>query len=228
MSHQIESGIVLDGEILPGTEWVVRDSRAWWTRGERGTRPRVDAPSLLVGHWTAGRPHEGPDAARHVVRAVKSRKRSDGTPLDVAVHFVVSADGLVTQTCDLAIATVHVGSRDVNRRSIGVEVCHPGTEALALALGGAPVVVRRRVVGRVYRLAAFAESALVAYARLADALSWHVPIPRRVRADTDRMEPRELRRYHGALEHLHVHGTSKIDAGGLLCEALAGFGWEPV
>lgn len=227
MTHRIETGIVIGGEVQPGTAWVLRDSRAWWQPGERGTRPRPVPADVLVGHWTAGRPHEGPDAARRVVRAMKSRRRDDGSPLDVGVHFVISADGMVTQTCDLATATVHVGSRDVNRRSVGVEVCHPGTEAQALRLGGAPRVLPRMIAGRRVMVAAFPEPAVESWCRLADALAALLPIPRRVPVQSaERFQRGAERRWRGAMEHLHVPSTSKIDGAGLLVDALATRGWS--
>jgi hypothetical protein len=236
VSDFLAAGLVVAGQVIPGTSFVLRDSRAWWMPRERGTRLRAGPVSLLVGHWTAGRPHVGPDAARRVVAAMKARKRDDGSPLDVGIHFVVSADGLVFQTADLATATVHVGSRDINRRGIGVECCWPGTLTQALRFGLAAREVRRRVAGSSIDMMEPPERMVAAWVQLADALaslppSSGVAIPRQVPGDgtglrSTRLSVSQARKWRGAMEHFQVPGTTKIDAGTLLLESLARSGWR--
>ena len=215
-------GILYRGAAMPGTGWVMRDPAAWWAAGERGTCERtVDAPEVLVGHWTGGRCHEGPDSARRVVRAMKARKRPDGSPMSVGVHFVVGWDGIVHQTADLAIGTIHV-SRDWNRRGIGVELCWPGTERQARRLGyQGGGVLPRRVAGRGIRVHEPSDAMIAAWVRLAETLAAHLPIPRLVPESADRMPRRAARLWRGGVEHLHSASTSKVDAAGLLMDALA-------
>lgn len=220
------TGILLDGAPLPGSGWVVRDPRAWWERGERGTCERTAGSCVLVGHWTGGRCHEGPDAARRVVRAMKARRRPDGSLMSVGVHFVISWDGIVTQTADLGIGTIHV-SRDWNRRGIGVEVCWPGTERQARALGyHGGGVLPRRVAGHGVRVYEPSDAAIAAWVRLAETLAAALPdLPRELAPADRRMTRPEARRFRGAAEHFSAPHTEKVDAGGLLLGALAARGW---
>jgi hypothetical protein len=220
-----EQGILWRGAIVPGTGWVLREPGAWWQPGERGTRPRSGAPSLLVGHWTAGRPHEGPGTAQRVVRAMRARVRDDGSPLDVGIGFVIGWDGLVYQTADLDTATVHVGSADWNARSVGVECCWPGSVAQAARLGVQCREVRARVAGTVVRAMEPSLELVASWVRLAETLAALLSIPRRVPGHTDRMTARAMRQWTGAAEHLHARGSTKVDAAGLLCGALAAAGW---
>jgi hypothetical protein len=223
------TGILYRGTALPGTGWVMRDPAAWWADGERGTCERtVDAPEVLVGHWTGGRMHTGPDSACRVVRAMKARLREDGSPMAVGVHFIIGADGITHQTADLAHGTIHV-SRDWNRRGVGVELCWPGTERQARRLGyQGGGVLPRRVAGRGVRVYEPPDEQIAAWVRLAETLTAHLPIPRVVPAAAGRMTRAEARRWRGGAEHLHSASTRKVDAAGLLCDALAGAGWARV
>jgi hypothetical protein len=226
----MQRGLLWRGAVVPGTDWILREPEAWWSPGERGTRPRTGAPSLLVGHWTAGRPHEGPGTAQRVVRAMRARRRDDGSPLDVGIGFVVGWDGLVYQTADLDTAAVHVGSADWNARSVGVECCWPGTITQARRLDvdldiDMQGVVRRVAGAKVIAMRPSAEL-VAAWVRLAETLATVLGIPRRVPSRVARMERREARAWTGAAEHLHCPGTTKVDAAGLLIEALADAGWD--
>jgi hypothetical protein len=226
--------MVLDGKVLADTGWVLRDPKAWWNAGDLGTRPRAAKPSLLVGHWTAGRPLTGERTARTVVSNMKARKRDDGTPLEVGIHFVISWDGLVFQTADLGVATVHVGNRDTIKRSIGVETAWPGTVKQANKLQMAGVTGTNYVVaGENVRVAEPAKALLSAWVRLAEALAGvaGVNIPKKVPGlhgdpRRTRFTPSEALAWRGAQEHFHVPPpTTKVDAAGVLIQALADAGW---
>ncbi len=212
----IERGIIINGDVLPGTERVIRDPAAWWQAGDLGTHKRgghrIDR---LVGHWTAGNPRTGPTAGPKVVAAMRARKRPDGTAMDVGIHFVIAWDGLIWQAADLGWATTHVGHRAINRRSVGVECCWPGTVRQAERLG---VEVEHAVTGtaRGQRIQCLAPSAeiLDTWRWLWDALTraQHpaLAIPRQ-RGSMERA---------GAMEHCDVAGGTKADAAGLLVGAL--------
>lgn len=232
----VTRGLIYGGVVLPDTEWVLRDSSAWWAPGQRGTREREAAPTALVGHWTAGPPREGPTAGPKVARAMQARQRADGTPLDVGIHLVIGWDGLVWQTADLAIATVHVGQRGLIRRSIGVECAWPGTMTQAARLGAQSIARPRRVEvcgSRVLTMEPSPEL-LASWVRLAETLAAVMPIPRQVPAGRDgglmldRMTAAQARTWRGAMEHLHVPSSTKVDAGGYLVGALREAGWRAV
>lgn len=212
----IEHGIIIGSDSLPGTERVVRDSRAWWAHGEVGTRPRQgNRIDRMVGHWTAGHPRTGPTAGVRVVQSMKSRKRPDGSRMDVGIHFVISWDGIIWQTCDLAQGTVHVGSRTMNARSVGIECCWPGTITQARKLG---VEVDGVVIGQAHgqrvRCLLPSDELLDAWQWLADALTaakhplLALPMKRGSMSTA------------GILEHCDVTPTTKVDAAGLLVGAL--------
>lgn len=243
-----ERGLVVAGVLVPGTDWVRRDPAYWWTSG-RGTRRRAETVDLLVGHWTAGEAGaydpDGPtgplteydDDGPRVVRVMRSRKRSDGSPLNVGIHFVIGACdpaesyAPIWQTADPGLtATVHVGKGEINARSIGVEVISAGLP------GRADVRSRPRqrvsIRGREVEALAFYRGQMRTWVALAEALARldgtaGIHIPRRVPdfgADR-RLKMPELRSYAGAMEHLHMPGTTKIDAGGMLIGALRDAGW---
>lgn len=129
-------GIVVHGVPLAGTERVIRSTEAWWESGERGTRPRAgERITRIVSHWGGGHHRTGVDAAVKMVRAMKARKRADGSPMDVGCQFIISWSGDIIQTADLSDATTHVGSRSINRTSIGVETAWSGTMINAAKLG---------------------------------------------------------------------------------------------
>jgi hypothetical protein len=130
-----ERGIIIGGNVLPGTDRVIRDSTAWWASVSWGTRPRK-GHRVTEGclHWTTSAPSTGPDAGRIAVRNTRARKNKKGGPLEVAVHFFVFPDAIF-QTCDLADAAVHIGHRPTILRSVGIEIDYPGTHAQAKKLG---------------------------------------------------------------------------------------------
>jgi hypothetical protein len=236
----LSRGLVVAGDIVPGTDWILRDAEHFFTPGKLGTRPRAAFTDLLIGHWTAGEAgaKRYDDDGPHVVRVMRARKRTDGSALNVGIHFVIGAcepDALyapVWQTADPGLcATTHVGRPEVNKRSIGVEVVSAGMPG-KLDLRSRPLV-RTSILGRTRNVLAFFPGQLRAWTRLAEMLASldgreGIAIPRVVPAfgASRRFAHAEIGRYSGALEHLHVPGTSKIDAGGLLIGALADAGWE--
>jgi len=223
----IEHGIVIDGVVLPGTEWCLRDSEAWWSWDTPADRPDLRSRSgkpatLLVGHWTAGHPRTGPTAGPRVVRAMRARLREDGTPMSVSIHFVIGWDGLVWQTCDLATATVHVG-RQINERSIGVECCWPGTQQQAHRLGVEGTFEERRVRGRSVRCLRPSDELVASWVRLARALTVAGVVPGKL--EIPRVTARTTMPIAGAGEHQHAP-TTKVDAAGYLLDALRADGWR--
>lgn len=130
-----ERGILVNGEVLPGTERVLRRPDAWWARGDIGWLSRAGHTiDQITTHWTGSTTSTGPDAARIAVRNTKARKGKTGQPLKVGVHFYVFGDS-IWQTADLADGFFHVGHRPTVRRSVGIEADYPGTHAQALKLG---------------------------------------------------------------------------------------------
>lgn len=217
----ISRGLLLDGDIVPGTDFVVRDSEAWWSvrtdpndmRRRQGTR--VDTH---VAHWSAGHCLTGPDALRRLYRNIEARRKADKTDMSVSCGFGITWDGQVGQYCDLAEASIHVGDRRTYRRSAGTEVTWPGTVEWAEKLGidpGTPVWGEAR--GRRVLCMAPNTDVLDAWRQLADALARivhpFVGIPRQVVRTPG----------PGFCEHRDVPSPKgKIDACGLLVNAL---GW---
>lgn len=228
----VERGIVLNGVVLPGTDFVLRDTLAWFdpVKDAADVPKRVHWPiTQIVYHWTAGHAHLGGAAASRVVRAMKARLRTDGSLMSVSCHFVVSWDGLVFQVADLGRMAIHAG-RVLNRDGIGVEQCWPGTERQMLKLGAAGQVQRRQCVEGPIDCMRPSESMLAASVRLAEAIaalppSTRVHVPRVVPATTQRMKPAPAARFRGVCEHVHSPGSEKQDCAGYVVDALAAAGW---
>jgi hypothetical protein len=229
----IEPGLIVGGHVVPGTDWVRRDSRAWFEAGQRGTRDRGGVETdILAGHWTGGPCRTGEGTARLVVAAMRARKRDDGSPLDVGIHGVIGWDGLVWQTADLATATVHVSDRRVIRRSIGFETCWPGTASQARKLGIDGPYAAAWIVGHKTVVLPPSEALLASWVRLAETLASLPPetgisIPRHVPVfgASRRFSLREQRAWSGGQEHCHIPSTRKLDGGGYLVGALSAAGW---
>jgi hypothetical protein len=245
----IEHGLIIAGELVPNTSWIRRDPAHWFESG-RGTRRRDERVDLLVGHWTGGEAglfdpdgRRGPleqydDDGPFIVRVMRDRKRADGTPMNVGIAFVIGAchelaeEAPVWQTADPGkVATVHLGTGHLNARSIGVEVVSAGmpgpTDRRSRPRTKVPLVGKMREVLRFY------PGQLRAWLRLAETLASldgraGISIPRRVPAfgASRRLSRAESRRWAGATEHLHMPATQKLDAGGMLVDALANVGWE--
>ena len=235
----VERGLLVAGSPVIGTDWCLRDPDAWIEPGSRGTRRRAASTDLLVGHWTGGEAgaRSYDDDGPHVFRVLRGRTRADGSPMSVGVHFVIGAcdeadeHAPVWQLADPGLtACCHVGSAPVNARSVGVEVASAGLPG-RLDARSRPRV-RVPLLGRVREVLRFYPGQLRSWVRLAEALAGvrraGLAIPRRVPVfgATRRMSRRELRTWTGAIEHLHVTPTTKVDAGGMLIEALADAGWE--
>lgn len=233
MTHRIDTGILVDGVRMPGTDFVLRDSRAWWTPGTPGCHLRSSLDVYrLVGHWTAGRAHVGPDAAMRVYNGMRGRLKPDGvTPLDVGIHFVISWDGMVFQTMDLALKAIHVGSREINETSVGVECCWPGTVANMQRFGLSGQEVTGIADQKPVHCMRPPDALLESWVRLAWTLNGHMPdgfgVPPHVPATLSRFTTKQMRTYRGAMEHWHVRGTTKVDAAGILCAQLKKNGWTP-
>src|SRR5690606_30991535 len=183
---------------------------------ERGTRRREPTIDLLVGHWTGGEAttRRYDDDGPHVVRGMRARKRRDGSPLNVGIHFVIGAcdpeDEIapVWQTADPGeCATVHLGKGWLNARSIGVEVVSAGLP------GKTDVRERPRVrvplLGKVTEVLRFYPGQLRAWRQLAETLvaldgRGGVRIPRHVPETLAcrRFTVPEAKRWRGAMEHL--------------------------
>lgn len=162
-------------------------------------------------------------------RAMEARTGAGGRDLSVSVHFVVSWDGLIWQTLDLEHAAVHVGDRPTIARSIGVETCWPGTVAQARRLGLDVWLSETRRVGSHRVQCVRPGDGLVESWRwlgetlASDAAREHgIEIPRIAAPADRRLTTMELASHRGACEHMHIPGTTKIDAAGYLVESI---GW---
>ena len=234
-------GLVLDDKVLdvPGSDVVVRDPRAWWSWDVPTDRPdlrrRLGPSRLLGGHWTAGHPRTGPDAASRLIDAMKARRKDDDgdgvidrdDPLaDVSVHFGIAWDGAVYQLADLRWATVHMG-RTVNPISIGVETMWPGSAKQARRLGVAGRTERRRIGDRSIECLVPSPELLAGWVALARLLTTpqtrsiatSPPVAARICGVT--RPP-----HSGALEHFMAPNTTKVDAAGYLLDELRRDGWR--
>lgn len=245
-------GIAIGDQILPGTDWCWRDPVAWWYAGDYQTGKRAPEVTLLVGHWTAGEAGPGTsyDDGQRVVRGMKARMSTKvpGRRLRCSVQFVVGACDPVDaeyapiwQTMDLTTAAaIHVGLREVYRRSIGVEVVSAGRPG-NLDLRKRPRSTRV-VHGKPRDVLLFQPGQLRSWRRLVLALTQdgaasssvrasmldhagiriprHVPILADGRPLPRAMTMPEMRRFRGSIEHLSVPGSAKIDAATMLLESL--------
>jgi hypothetical protein len=235
----IERGLVLDGKVLdvPGSELVVRDSRAWWSWDDPLDKPdlrrRLGPVRVLGGHWTAGHCRTGPDAALRVVSAMKARRKDDDgdgvidadDPLmDVSVGFVNSWDGVIYQTADLRWATIHMG-RWVNPISVGVENTWPGSARQARKLGVSGRTEMRRFGTRSVECLVPSVEMIRSYVALATMLSSpeiRAATAELIAIDRTFASPRSRR---GHIEHYAAPST-KSDAADYLNDALRRAGWR--
>lgn len=232
-------GLLLDGKVLdvPGSELIIRDSRAWWDWENPLDKPdlrrRLGPVRVKGGHWTAGHCRTGMETARHVVSSMKARKKDDDgdgvidadDPLmDVSVGFVNGWDGLLFQTCDLRFATVHMG-RWPNPISFGTENTWPGSAKQARKLGYTGKTEMRRFGGR--RLECLIPSAelihgYVVLCRMLSSPELHAVTNGFVSIGRTFASPRSRR---GHIEHWGAPST-KNDAADYLNDALRRDGWR--
>ncbi len=213
----IERGIIVGDTVLPGTERVIRDSDAWWANPPDVYPRKGYRIDRIVGHWTGGHARTGPNAGRKLYQAMAMRKREDGSPMDVSIHFGIAFDGLIFQMANLDDACIHV-ARKINLRSVGVECMWPGTMRQAARLG---MPAAHAVVGhaRGQRVECYPPSD-----ELLEAWRWLVC------ALTHAQHPLLAIPYQrggmerpGVMEHMDVPGSTKVDAAGLLVGAI---GWR--
>ena len=203
-----------------------------WVDGDHGTDV-VEKPTQIVGHWTAGPEHQ--DGSK-VVKNMKSRKsRHTGKPLRVGIHFVIAAPvaghcmAPIYQSADPGLTRcVHVGSRVVNRQSIGIEVVNAADPSVPWANSKDRGVVKTTQLGKVREWTAFYHEQLDAFVWLCDVLCMELGIEKNTFLGDKRLDTKSLRSYNGVLEHWHVGGTNKLDAGGMLVQSLRGEGYTEV
>lgn len=216
----IEHGIIVNGNVVPGTERVIRDSDAWWDGTTHDTRPRGRARIRTCrAHWSGGTYREGPSAGEVFVRYMNARENKEGDDLHVSVHHSISADGLIWQHADHAIACVDVGHRPAILTGVSVEVMWPGTLRQAAKLGaiGRPFVTRTWDGVRVDCVRPTDEQ-IEAWRWLVETVCRIHDLPKRC-APLRRMNAVEIGKFKGVCEHGNMPGTTKIDACGLLMEA---------
>lgn len=230
----IERGIIVDGNVAPGTERVKRTASAWWPYGHHSTRSRLGAEiDLYIQHWTAGHTTHDEDAGPTTFRAMSARKstKRPGQLMDVAVNFVIGWRGTIWQVADVLTACVHVPGRPTIRRSVSTEHRWPGTKKNALRLGYDDGPWRTVVIGgRKVEIMEPSKEMLEASLWLADALTTikhpRVRIPRTVPPSNARFTAAQMRAFRGAAEHGQMPSSDKIDCAGLLNDNLAHAGWD--
>lgn len=250
MPTRLERGLVLGGQVIPGTEdHVVRaPDVAWFEPGSRGTRPRArSGVDLLISHWTGGADHideagEGgdliDDAGITVFRNMRARKRTDGSPMDVGAEIVIAACAPNARRAEIwqladPLKTACVGvSTDWNPRGINIERCMPGTQAQARRLKiFNRLALERRIAGANVEMVDFHQGEVTAFVWLCEILARHLNIPRTVPVDAQgriwrqRFTKPQGKRATGAVEHYLSPSTTKYDTGSLALEQLQAAGW---
>lgn len=184
-----------------------------WTRSDGlwfgDAPPLAEPPPFVVGHWTAG--EGGPE---RVYRVLRDR--------GLSVHFVGGSDGAMVQMADLDRRCAHAGT--LGNRGIGVEMVSAGVPGRKHS---PRPIVETTVRGRKLKALAFTPDQIPSWVALCERLAEIHGWPRQV-PDTDGvLTPAQIKRWRGALEHMHLTAR-KIDAGGLLCRALVAAGWRAV
>jgi hypothetical protein len=224
----IEQGLLWRGRVVPGTDWVLRDSSAWYTRGDDDVFVRSEPVELLTFHWTAGPRRAGLVAAQKTYRAMQARRKDNGEEMSVSAQFVLADDGALFQLADLELGCFHA-HREFNRRGIGIEWTSPGTETNANRLGVPEKGERRTVAGSTVMALRPSPAALATALRFAE-LCVNLPQPafnvaRFAHTRRERFGAHEIRRARGVVEHYHATGTTKVDAAGFFVDHLAAAGW---
>ena len=169
-----------------------------------------EPPPWLVGHWTGG--ERGPSAIYRVLRG-----------RGLSVHWTMSLDGDLVEHAPLTARCAHAGS--VGNRGLGIEIASCG---LPRKDGTSPrpfdVV---EIHGRPVRAVRFTDAQLTRWVELAEWCAATYGWPRQVPDCLRQLTPREVARWRGVLEHLHL-SRRKVDAGGHLTRALVRAGWKAV
>ena len=234
-------GLVIAGEVVSGTDWIRRSARGWWSPGERGTKTRAEKVDLFVGHWTggeAGGVRMAHDHGPEVVRRMKLRRSKEtGELMRGGIQFGVGgpgedweADVDTWQTADPGLTACGHVSRMWDPRAIGAEVVSAGLPG-ELDTRHRPQR-KQPFLGRIAPVCTFSPGQLRAFVRLAETLAAldgraGISIPRRVpyTMAMRRLTKREARAATGGVEHLLSPSTKKLDAAGMLIDALIDAGW---
>jgi hypothetical protein len=251
--------LIISGEEFAGTEWI-KDGRiprrrktAWWEPSDYQAKARHQDTTMLVGHWTAGEAgiKTTEDDGYRVVSAMQhrmSRKYPD-QKLQVSVGFVIGACEPTTafapvwQTMDIGTTSgIHVGSRYINRRSIGVEIVSAGVPGRLNTRNRSQLT--RAINGHTRKVVGFYPGQIRSWQRLALLLSTvpeqtscedlkavaealrsnNILIPRSVPYKNkapllNKMTKKEAYAWSGVLEHHHLYNTHKIDAANFCVDA---------
>jgi hypothetical protein len=204
-------GALYRGQIIPGSDFILRDPSAWFApeTDPDDVEPRAasEVQTQATAHWTGGHCITGPRTARRVIHSMRARLRENGEPMSVSIGFVAGWDGQIWQTADLSMRTIHAGRR-FNRAGPGIECTWPGTAKQGKTLGYEFARERRRGCrGRaVWCMPPSPEL-------LAGVREWWAWLSR---VSLPGLEIRTLR------EHMHAPGTTKNDAAGYVIDACAG------
>lgn len=229
----IERGLLYQGRVIPGTDWILRDSAAWYSRGDDDVYVRSFPIRLLTEHWTAGPRRNGELAALKTYRAMQARRKDNGEEMSVSAQFVCSNDGLLFQLADLELCCVHA-DREFNRGGISVENAYPGTEAQSEKIGAPEVGEIRDVAGTKVKALRPSGAMLETAARFAELLASlrgdrrflinGMPLfdlPRVAYTRRTRLTGAEMRAAKGVVEHFHAASTTKVDAAGYFVDYVA-------
>lgn len=233
----ISTGMVYQGRVIEGSDFVQRSSDAWYSAGDDDVYRRTSPIYLLTGHWTAGPRRAGVEAAVRTYRAMQARRKDNGEEMSVSAQFVLSDDGVLTQLADLELCCVHA-AKLFNVRGLSVEYTMPGTEQNAHRIGRPEEGVERVVAGEKVRALRPSPAALATMLRFANLLaSLHsdkryligsrplFQLDRHAYTRRERFTGQEMLSCSGMVEHFHAAGTTKVDAAGWFVDHLAAAGW---
>jgi N-acetyl-anhydromuramyl-L-alanine amidase AmpD len=175
-----------------------------------GLRKLSAPPPFLVGHWSGG---EG-DAGR-IFRVLNTRRLS--------AHFAGDLDGRIVKMAEPDERCAHAGS--VGNAGLGIEFTSRGLPRDDGTAERPIDIVRIR--GAKVRAVRFTEAQTRAWVALAEWFAATFGAPRVVPEELRTYSPAEIRRFRGALEHLHI-SPRKVDSGGHLVGALVSAGWKRV
>ena len=224
--------LIVKGHPVEDTDNVISlldDRDLSWHPGDWGT-DKHEPITQIVGHWTAAE-HE----PEKVVLNMKRRKGRNGRPLRVAIPFLIGKPtergkmAPIYQSADPVLTrSVHVGTRVVNRQSIGVEIVNAADPDLSWAKPDERGLIKVTQLGREREWTNFYPEQIEAWIWLCDTLTGVLGIDRNTFQGDRRMSIAELRKYRGVLEHWNVSGTRKLDAGGILTDSLADEGYKVI